>query len=153
LQRPCSFGLESPVFIASLIQPQVLAKHRKALIVYGHLHFQRYQILSNLDMSDWRTQTIVSLIERSSPVRVFTIWRLDDELANAVSDLASWPVPTLVRTAGTARGATDITRTIRRPNGSRFAATCACQCHASSGPLCQSRDGSTRCSILVRVRG
>ena len=104
---------------ASVIQLEVLAKRRKALIVYGHLHFQRYQILSNLDMSDWRTQTIVSLIERSSPSRVFTIWRLDDELAGAVPDLASWPVPAFVTTAGTALGAADIS--VIHPTPARFA--------------------------------
>jgi hypothetical protein len=103
---------------ASLIQLEVLAKRRKALIVYGHLHFQRYQILSNLDMSDWRMQTIVSLIERSSPTRVFTIWRLDDELADAAPDLATWPVPAFTATAGSALGAADIARI--HPTPERF---------------------------------
>ena len=57
---------------AALVQVEVLAKRRKALLVWGHMHFQRRQIMSNFDMSDWRMQTIVSLIERASPTKVFT---------------------------------------------------------------------------------
>jgi hypothetical protein len=93
---------------AALVQIEVLAKRRKALIVYGHLHFQRRQIMSNFDMSDWRMQTIVSLIERASSARVFTIWRLDDELAPVVPDIESWQVPRLATTRGTTLGATDV---------------------------------------------
>jgi hypothetical protein len=95
---------------AALVQVEVLAKRRNALIVYGHLHFQRRQIMSNFDMSDWRMQTIVSLIERASPARVFTVWRLDDELNGVVPNLESWPVPSLAVTRGTTLGASDVAR-------------------------------------------
>lgn len=95
---------------AALVQVEVLAKRRKGLLVYGHLHFQRRQILSNFEMSDWRMQTIVSLIERSSPTRVFTIWRLDDELNTVVPGIESWPRPSLAITQGTALGAADVAR-------------------------------------------
>ena len=61
-------------FPAALIQTEVLAKERRALIVYGHLHYQRRQMMSNYVMDDWRMQTIVSLIERAGPTRVFTVW-------------------------------------------------------------------------------
>ena len=44
---------------AALIQIEVLAKRRRALLVYGQLHFQRLNVMSNLDMQDWRMQTIV----------------------------------------------------------------------------------------------
>src|SRR5688572_3546793 len=93
---------------AALVQVEVLAKRRKALLVWGHGHFQRRQIMSNFDMSDWRMQTIVSLIERASPTRVFTIWLLDDELENLVPGLASWPVPSLAVTRGTTLGEIDV---------------------------------------------
>jgi len=63
---------------AALIQVEVLAKRRRALLVYGQLHFQRLNVMSNLDMQDWRMQTIVSLLERAGPTRVFTIWNVDD---------------------------------------------------------------------------
>ena len=95
---------------AALVQVEVLAKRRKALLVWGHLHFQRRQIMSNFDMSDWRMQTIVSLIERASPARVFTIWRLDDELEQLVPGIAAWPVPSLAATRGTTLGGTDVAR-------------------------------------------
>jgi hypothetical protein len=51
---------------AALVQIEVLAKRRRALLVYGQLHFQRRNIMSNLEMDDWRAQTIVSLIERAA---------------------------------------------------------------------------------------
>jgi hypothetical protein len=97
-------------FPAALIQVEVLAKRRKALIVYGHLHFQRRQIQSNFDMSDWRMQTIVSLIERSSPQRVFTIWRLGGELTDLVPESATFAGPTLLPTRNTSVGAADVAR-------------------------------------------
>jgi len=96
-------------FPAALIQLEVLAKQRKALIVYGQLHFQRKNVMSNLDMSDWRMQTIVSLIERATPARVFTIWQFDDALAAIQSDIASWPRPSFAAVRGTRLGAADIT--------------------------------------------
>ena len=36
-------------------------------------HLQRKNVLSNFEMEDWRSQTIVSLVERAGPTRVFTI--------------------------------------------------------------------------------
>lgn len=95
---------------AALIQLEVLARQRKALIVYGKLHFQRRQILSNFEMSDWRMQTLVSLIERSTPQRVFTIWGWRGELAGLVPDAASFRGATLLTTRGTPLGAADVTR-------------------------------------------
>ena len=51
---------------AALVQVEVLAKRRRALLVYGQLHFQRRNVMSNLEMDDWRMQTIVSLIDTLS---------------------------------------------------------------------------------------
>ena len=50
-------------FPADFIQREVLAKHRRALVVYGDMHFQRKQMFSNDDMSSPIAQTIVSLLE------------------------------------------------------------------------------------------
>lgn len=100
---------------ASLVQVEVLAKRRKALVVYGHLHFQRRNMLTNFDMTDWRAQTIVSLLERANPTRVFIIWRLDDELAAIQGSVGSWPVPSLALVRGTQIGAADIAE-ITPPN-------------------------------------
>ena len=95
-------------FPAALVQIEVLAKRRRALIVYGQLHFQRKNIMSNFDMDDWRAQTLVSLIERSSPARVFTVWQFGDELAKIQPDVTGWPVPSMALLRGTRLGAADV---------------------------------------------
>jgi hypothetical protein len=94
-------------FPAALVQTEVIAKRRKALIVYGHGHFQRRNVGSNFEMDDWRAQTIVSLIERAGPARVFTIWRLEAGLLDSFPESRSWPVPAVAAVAGTSLGALD----------------------------------------------
>ena len=103
---------------AALIQVEVLAKRRRALLVYGQLHFQRLNVMSNLDMQDWRMQTIVSLLERAGPTRVFTIWNVDDALAAVQPDVASWRAPSLAIIRGTKVGAADATVFV--PSPARF---------------------------------
>lgn len=95
---------------AALVQVEVLAKRRRALLVYGQLHFQRRNVMSNLEMDDWRMQTIVSLIEHAIGAgRVFTIWQFDDVLAKAQADVASWQAPSIAVVRGTSIGAADVT--------------------------------------------
>jgi len=103
---------------AALIQVEVLAKRRRALLVYGQLHFQRLNVMSNLDMQDWRMQTIVSLLERAGPTRVFTIWNVDDALTAVQPDVASWRAPSLAIIRGTKVGAADATVFV--PSPARF---------------------------------
>lgn len=95
---------------AALIRTEVLAKERRALIIYGHLHFQRRNMASNFAMDDWRMQTIVSLIEQSGPEQVFTIWHLGDELVDIFPDASRWPRPAFARVKGTSLGAMDVSR-------------------------------------------
>ena len=97
-------------FPAALIQTEVLAKERRALIVYGHLHYQRLNMMTNFVMDDWRAHTIVSLVERAGPARIFTVWTLSEELTNAYPDAASWPRPAFAAVRGTALGLTDLGR-------------------------------------------
>ncbi len=94
---------------AAVIQVEVLARRRKALVVYGHMHFQRRNVMSNLEMTDWRAHTLVSLVEQAGPTRVYSIWRLDSPLPDLLPNLASWPTPALVAVKGTGLGAADIT--------------------------------------------
>lgn len=54
---------------AALVQLEVLAKRRRALILYGHLHYQRRNIQSNFDMDDWRAR---SLRRRGAPNRAIS---------------------------------------------------------------------------------
>ena len=97
-------------FPAALIQTEVLAKERRALIVYGQMHFQRRQMSSNFFMDDWRTQTLVSLIERAGPTRVFTVWTLADELTGAFPEARSWSRPAFAVVRSTSLGRLDIAR-------------------------------------------
>jgi hypothetical protein len=97
-------------FPAALIQTEVLAKERRALIVYGHLHYQRLNMMTNFAMDDWRAQTIVSLIERGGPTRVFTVWSLADELTGAFPEASSWPRPAFAAVRGTSLGRIDFGR-------------------------------------------
>jgi hypothetical protein len=94
---------------AALIQLEVSAKQRRALLVYGLGHFQRRNVHANFDQGDWRAETIVSLLERSGPTRVFTIWG-SRELAAIQPDAASWRVPSLATIRGTELGAADAAR-------------------------------------------
>jgi hypothetical protein len=103
---------------AALIQLEVLARGRRALLVYGQLHYQRLNVMSNLDMHDWRMQSIVSLLERATPAKVFTVWNADDALAAVQSDVASWPAPSLATLRGTMLGAADVTVFV--PSPARF---------------------------------
>jgi hypothetical protein len=95
---------------AALIQTEILGRRRTGLIIYGHLHFQRRNVASNFEMGDWRAETIVSLIERAGPTRVFTIWRQEEMLTSVFPDASSWPVPALAAVAGTSLGAIDVGR-------------------------------------------
>jgi hypothetical protein len=104
---------------AAVVQLEVLAKQRKALLVYGQLHFQRRNVASNYDMTPREAQTIVSLIELATPVKVFTIWQ--QELPPVKMDQSSWPVPSIALVRGTALGAADFALYAGRVASSRVA--------------------------------
>jgi hypothetical protein len=93
---------------AALIQTAVLARERKALI-YGSGHLQRKQLLSNFEMDTWQAQTLVSLLERSGPGRVFVILP-HSRLADMQPNAALWPAPSLAVIRGTVLGAVDVAR-------------------------------------------
>ena len=98
---------------AALLQTEVVAKGRRALVVYGTGHLQRRQVAANFAMEDWRAQTIVSLVERGGPTRVFTI-------ANApATHAAGWTPPAVAPLRGTALGALDAAEIFGAPR--RFA--------------------------------
>ena len=97
------------MYPAALIQLEVIAKQRRALVVYGVGHLQRKNVHSNFQMDTWPAQTIVSLIERASPTRVLTIVgvRGIDKVTAHQPDIAAWKVPSLATIRGTALGAAD----------------------------------------------
>ena len=86
---------------AAVLQIEVIARQRRALLVYGTGHLQRKNVLSNFEMEDWQSQTIVSLIERAGPTRVFTIAGANQRHA------AGWQPPALAHIRGTTLGAVD----------------------------------------------
>lgn len=90
---------------AALIQVEVLAKHRHALLMYGQGHAQRKNQSSNYDMSIWQAQSIVSILEATTPIRIFSIHH-SDALAK-VEDVSKWRVPSLALVRGTTLGAVD----------------------------------------------
>lgn len=81
------------VFPVDLIQREVLAKGRRALITYGQMHFQRKNILANYE-SEGLAQTVVSRLERTTGTSVFVIWTSTD-LGRLQANVATWPVPSI----------------------------------------------------------
>lgn len=94
----------------------MIAKRRRALLVYGVGHLQRKNVLSTFEIEDWRAQTIVSLIERSGPTRVFTIIGNN---SREVQEAAACPTPCVLPIKGTTLGAIDASQYFGPP--SRFA--------------------------------
>jgi hypothetical protein len=76
-------------FPAAVIEREVLAQQRRALVMFGSMHLQRRNLLSNFDMQHWQTQTIVSLLEGATPTQVFTVWPAD--LDTPAVNFGSWP--------------------------------------------------------------
>ena len=101
-QRYFAYRQSHPV---AVVIKETLARQRKALVMYGTLHLQRRNIQSNYDMEAYQVQTIVGLLDRAAPTRVFTIWEAGpDELGD---EAKSWTPPRLAQVRGTALGAAD----------------------------------------------
>jgi hypothetical protein len=102
---------------AELIQREVLAKGRRAMVVYGDGHLQRKNIVTNyesLELANPVTarvedlaDTLVNLLERAG-AKVFTVWtNTSADLVSLQPDVSSWPRPTLTLLQGTVLGAAD----------------------------------------------
>ena len=82
-------------YATALIEREVLAKQRHALLLYGAGHFFRKN----------QTFSIVSLLEGTGRTKVFTIWtNAGADLQTFQPDVASWPVPSLTSVRGTVLG-------------------------------------------------
>jgi hypothetical protein len=92
---------------ADVIQREVLAKGRRALVMYGQMHFQRKNLLANYE-SKGLAETIVSRLERTTATKVFTIWT-STNVEKLQADVASWRVPSIALVRGTVLGAADFT--------------------------------------------
>jgi hypothetical protein len=93
---------------AAIVQREVLAKGRRALIVYGDMHLQRKNLLTNFDDTDVNGYTLVNWLQRTEPV--FSIWtNTDVDLATVAPAIADWPRPALTLLRGTELGSRDFT--------------------------------------------
>jgi hypothetical protein len=101
---------------ADVIRREVLAKGRKALLVYGDLHFLR-QNPHPRDASDAAAYSIVSLLEKGGATRAFTIRTIayGIDLDKLQPDVASWPRPSLALLRGTVLGAAGFSSYYPRP--------------------------------------
>jgi hypothetical protein len=100
-------------FPAELIEREVLAKNRRALVVFGNMHFQRKQMLANYESAGGGPlATVVSALELSgSRTKVFSIWSATDaDLSDLQPDVSTWRVPSLAVLRGTVLGAGDFSR-------------------------------------------
>jgi hypothetical protein len=92
---------------AALIQRDVLAKKRKALLIFGAMHLQRKNISANYEPLDG-AETVVSILDRAGAATIFTIRTpTEAEPRSLQADMASWPVPSLVVLRGTRLGMLD----------------------------------------------
>jgi hypothetical protein len=100
------WGDQRDPFAADLIRREVLGRGRRALIVYGLMHFQRRNERANYETADWLT----GLIERDGATRLFTVWTVGNahtDLRSLQPDVSSWSTPSLALLRGTTLGAMD----------------------------------------------
>jgi hypothetical protein len=98
----------SDTFPADLIEREVIAKKRKALIVYGAMHYLRRV---PPPMSGQPAGTIVSLLEKAG-VKVFSVWTftgLGQDLSTLQPDIATWTKPSLTLIKNTPLGTAPFT--------------------------------------------
>jgi hypothetical protein len=98
-------------FPSGLIQREVLAKGRHALVVYGVMHLLRgaASFHSAQGVTSRRMDSVVDLLERDG-ASVFTIFvNSSSDLELLQSDVRSWKEPSLFLLKGTIPGAADFT--------------------------------------------
>ncbi|MGF6809460.1 hypothetical protein OKW30_004586 [Paraburkholderia sp. Clong3] len=94
-----------------IIQREVLARQRRALVVYGGMHLLRKNLYWQLKFPEKAEQrfdplpnTIVSLLE-SQGVKVYSVWTpVFGDPATLQSDVSSWLTPSLALILGTPLG-------------------------------------------------
>jgi hypothetical protein len=95
--------------IASVMEKEVLSKHRKALMLFGTFHLMHGQ--GEIPRGSASAQA-VSIYEKDYPNVTFVITDIgpfyNDLPGVPVSRFAAWPVPSLVRAKGTWLGALDL---------------------------------------------
>lgn len=89
-----------------LINREVLAKNRRALVIYGDGHLARKSMRSNYERDD--LGPLVDRLGDNPAAKIFSIYsEISTDLAAIQPDIASWTAPKLVLLKGTTLGATD----------------------------------------------
>lgn len=94
------------IFPAEVVQREALAKHRRALLVYGVGHLWRKNPRANFE-SAGLAASLVSLVEETHAAKVFNVG-LAFDLERERPEVASWPAPSLVVLRGTDMGAAPV---------------------------------------------
>jgi hypothetical protein len=101
---------------AQVIRREVLDRGRRALIVYGDLHFLRHDQRTKAASAP---RSIVRLLEQNANAHVFSIHSLAgggvQDLENLQPGVASWPAPSLAMLRGTVLGAIPLGSYYTRP--------------------------------------
>ncbi|MEQ1761434.1 MAG: hypothetical protein ABL986_24260, partial [Vicinamibacterales bacterium] len=94
-------------FPAEMLRREVIARGRRALVLFGGGHFQRRQQATNYEMDAPAAKTLVSLVEASG-TRVFVVRTAGDSQTPASGfGIDSLPTPSLAAVKGTALGASN----------------------------------------------
>lgn len=91
-----------------LIKQEVLAKQRRALVVYGDGHLLRKEERFNYQDTE-ESRGVVMFLEQSTDARVFSVFTTNarQDLRTRQPDIASWSTPSLTLLRGTKLGAAD----------------------------------------------
>ncbi len=107
-RQPGGPDVRTDTFPAELIEREVIAKKRKALIVYGEMHFLRR---IPPPMPNQPAGTIVGLLETAG-VKVFSVWTftaLGADLSTLQPDITTWKKPSLTLIKNTPLGTAPFT--------------------------------------------
>jgi hypothetical protein len=90
-----------------VIAKEVLAKNRRAVVIYGDSHFRRYSKWAGSAPGEPAGPTLLNQIEELGTT-AFSIWtNTTVELERMQPDIASWPIPSLTKVRGTRLGGLD----------------------------------------------
>ena len=91
-------GRQRDRFPAGLIEREVLARQRRALVIYGDSHLLRRPTVGS---------SLVALLTESRRARIFNIWTHTSgrDLQALQADISTWPTPSIAMTRGTPLGA------------------------------------------------
>lgn len=99
---------------ADLIKKEVIAKKRRALVIYGDNHFLRkaltYTSVTDntlLEVND--APSLLALIEKTTEIKLFNIrtYTMGEDIGILQDDIQSWKLPSLVKLSGTILGIQD----------------------------------------------